>query len=178
MIFPSNINLTQLRSRYSRPEADSFLGLTGNFFCGQVGGETADFIAKRFPRIQREHKAISENDKGTSVSTSQQWEPAITPATLSALSSGEFVGGVADDPDNELELKAFHSRLRRQPEDGAPVKTKLPVVHQLTDQAVTEVFLQVKQDIRDIAGEVLSRMMQDSRLAGLLVRPVLPAGPR
>lgn len=171
-------DLTQLRSRYSRPEADSFLGLTGNFFCGQVGGETADFIAKRFPRIQREHKAISENDKGTSVSTSQQWEPAITPATLSALSSGEFVGGVADDPDNELELKAFHSRLRRQPEDGAPVKTKLPVVHQLTDQAVTEVFLQVKQDIRDIAGEVLSRMMQDSRLAGLLVRPVLPAGPR
>jgi len=168
-------DLTQLRSRYSKAEADSFLSLTGNFFCGQVGGETADWVAKRFPRIQRERTAVSENDNGSSVSTSLQWEPTITNASISALSSGEFVGLVADDPGNELELKAFHSRLQRSAGEDAPVKAPLPVVHKVTPATATEVFLQVKKDITDIAAEVLKNMMQDPRLAGLLVRPVPPA---
>jgi len=163
-------DLTQLRVRYSKAEADSFLTLTGNFFCGQVGGETADWIAKRFPRIQRERTATSENDNGTSVSTSTHWEPTVTSASISALSSGEFVGLVADDPGNELEFKVFHSRLKRLPEDGAPVKARLPVVHTVTDQTVAEVFLQIKQDVKDIAEEVLRNMMADARLAGLVVK--------
>lgn len=45
------------------------------------------------------------------------WEDAIRPATIANLSAGEFVGVVADDPDRELRLKAFHARVMRD-EDG------------------------------------------------------------
>ncbi|HEY4337343.1 MAG TPA: YWFCY domain-containing protein, partial [Puia sp.] len=168
-------DLSQLRTRYSKAEADSFLTLAGNLFCGQVGGETADWISKRFPRIQRERTATTENSNDTSVNTSMQWEPTITSAAISVLSSGEFVGLVADDPENELELKSFHSRLRRSAEDGVPVKPDLPGVHKADSGAAAEVFARVKRDIVEIADETLQRMLRDPRLAALIVRQGSPA---
>ncbi len=52
-------DLSQLRTQYSNAEADLFLNITGNLFCGQVGGETARWISERFPRIRREKPGIS-----------------------------------------------------------------------------------------------------------------------
>lgn len=129
-----------------------------------------DYIAKRFPRVQRERTTTSENSTDTSVNTSLQWEPTMTNAAIAALSSGEFVGLVADDPENQLELKTFHSRLKRSPEDDAPGKPSLPLVHKLGDQTTAEVFLRVKQDVEEMTDEVLARMMRDPRLAGLVVK--------
>jgi hypothetical protein len=47
-------------------------------------------------------------EKGIIHSRSKQLEAAIPPSKISALSSGEFVGMVADDPDCKIELKSFH----------------------------------------------------------------------
>ncbi len=46
-------DLRQIRMQYSRDEADLFLNATANLFCGQVRGETAKWVSKQFPRIQR-----------------------------------------------------------------------------------------------------------------------------
>ncbi len=45
------------------------------------------------------------------ISRSKQLESAIPASKISALSSGEFVGMVADDPDNKIDLKAFHCEI-------------------------------------------------------------------
>lgn len=42
------------------------------------------------------------------VSYSRQLESAILPSRIAALSAGEFVGMVVDDPLQKIELKAFH----------------------------------------------------------------------
>ncbi|HEV2355966.1 MAG TPA: hypothetical protein VGR89_17070, partial [Puia sp.] len=57
------------------------------------------------------------NSRDTTVNETAHWEDAIRPATIANLSAGEFVGVVADDPDRELRLKAFHARVMRD-EDG------------------------------------------------------------
>jgi hypothetical protein len=38
---------------------------------------------------------------------------AVPASKIASLSSGEFVGMVADDPDQKIDLKAFHSEILR-----------------------------------------------------------------
>lgn len=38
-------------------------------------------------------------------------EAAIPPSKIAALSSGEFVGIVADNPEQKIELKTFHCQV-------------------------------------------------------------------
>ena len=98
-------DISQLRTRYSHQEADTLINISGNLLCGQVGGETARWVADRFPRILQDRSSVSVNSNDTSISTSQQWEPTVPQATVSTLSSGEFLGITADEPGRELEIK-------------------------------------------------------------------------
>jgi type IV secretory pathway TraG/TraD family ATPase VirD4 len=65
-------DLSQLRTRYSRDEADLVLNIAGNLLCGQVGGETARWVSERFPRILQDRISFSTNSSDTSVSRSRQ----------------------------------------------------------------------------------------------------------
>jgi TusA-related sulfurtransferase len=56
-----------------------------------------------------------------------QLETAITASKIAALSSGEFVGMVADDPDCKIELKSFqpgiqnnHATLKKEQKGCKP----------------------------------------------------------
>lgn len=57
----------------------------------------------------RENLSINSND--TSISRSKQLESSIPPSKIAILSSGEFVGMMADDPDCKIELKAFYCQI-------------------------------------------------------------------
>ena len=142
-------DLSQLRTQYTHAEADLFLNIAGNLFCGQVGGETARWISERFPRIRREKPSISINSRDTTIAREWQWEPSVNQATIAGLSSGEFVGVVSDDPDNPLDLKAFHARILRQPSQP-PITGPLPVVNEMALTEATRIFHEVRSDIRQL----------------------------
>jgi hypothetical protein len=59
----------------------------------------------------QDRESLSINSADTSISHSKQLESAIPPSKISTLSSGEFVGMVADDPTEKIELKAFHCQI-------------------------------------------------------------------
>lgn len=80
------------------------------FSCKQTG-DTAKLLSERFGKIMQDRESLSINGSDTSISRSKQLESAIPPSKISALSSGEFVGMVADDPDCKIELKAFHCEI-------------------------------------------------------------------
>ena len=83
----------------------------GNIISGQVSGETAKFLSEKFGRIMQDRQSISINSNDTSISKSKQLEQAIPASTIASLSSGEFVGMVADNPDQVITLKAFHCKI-------------------------------------------------------------------
>jgi hypothetical protein len=56
-------------------------------------------------------ESLSINSNDTSISRSTQLESAIPPSKIASLSSGEFVGAVADDPTNKIALKTFHCEI-------------------------------------------------------------------
>ena len=46
-----------------------------------------------------------------SISHSKQLDNAIPASKIAAFSSGEFVGLVADNPDEKIKLKMFHAEI-------------------------------------------------------------------
>jgi type IV secretory pathway TraG/TraD family ATPase VirD4 len=93
-------DFSQLRKDYGKEQADVIMNITGNIVSGQVTGDTAKQLSERFGKIMQDRESLSINRSDTSISRSKPLEIAIPPSKISALSSGEFVGMVADDPDS------------------------------------------------------------------------------
>lgn len=91
-------DLSQLPTQYSHTEADLILNITGNLICGQMGGEMARWVSERFPGTMQYKRTVAVNSTETTFSRTRQTGPSISPATVATLSSGEFLGIVADDP--------------------------------------------------------------------------------
>jgi hypothetical protein len=163
-------DLNQLRTQYSRAEAETFLSIAGNLFCGQAGGDTARWVSERMPRIKEEKTSTSVNSKDTSVSISSHWENTVTPATISTLSSGEFVGLVADDPGKELKLKSFHARIVRREPPAPPVTFQLPQIQTADETAIIQHYHQIKKDVHMLVNTVLGNMPKDPLLVGQTIK--------
>lgn len=166
-------DFSQLRKDYGREQADVIMNITGNIVSGQVTGDTAKQLSERFGKIMQDRESYSINSGDTSISRSKQLEAAIPPSKISALSSGEFVGMIADDPDNKIDLKAFHCKiinhheaLKREEENYKEIE----VIRKLDNSMVQRNYFQIKQDIQDIIHSELERMLNNPSLSHLVVK--------
>ncbi len=168
-------DFSQLRKDYGREQADVIMNITGNIISGQVSGDTAKQLSERFGKIMQDRESYSINSGDTSISRSKQLELAIPASKISALSSGEFVGMVADDPGNKIELKAFHCEILNdhtalQKEQEGYKETE--VIRKLENNMVQRNYLQIKQDIQDIIHSEMERMLNDPALSHLIIKKV------
>jgi hypothetical protein len=166
-------DFSQLRKDYGREQADVILNITGNIVSGQVTGDTAKALSERFGKIMQDRESISINSGDTSISRSKQLESAIPTSKISALSSGEFVGIVADDPDCKIELKAFHCEilndhdaLKREQDSYKDIE----VIRKVDSSMVQRNYLQIKQDVQDIIQSEMERLLNDPGLKHLVLR--------
>lgn len=166
-------DLSQLRKDYGRELADVIMGIVGNIVSGQVNGDSAKQLSDRIGKIMQDRQSLSINSADTSISKSKQLESAVPPSTISSLSSGEFVGMVADNPDCKMTLKAFHSEiindhnvLKREQENYVPI----PEIRKLDITIVQRNYLQIKQDVREIILSELDRLVNDPGQKHLVVR--------
>jgi hypothetical protein len=80
---------------------------------------------------------------------------------------------VADDPDNKIELKAFHCEivndhqaLKREQDSYKDIE----VIRKLDDGMVQRNYLQIKQEVQDIIQSEMERLLNDPGLKHLVVR--------
>src|SRR5690606_10079336 len=104
-------DVSQMRKDYGKESADVIFNIVGNIISGQVLGDTAKTLSERFGKIMQDRESLSINTGDTSLSQSKQLESAIPASTIANLSSGQFVGAVADNPTNRIEQKVFHSEI-------------------------------------------------------------------
>jgi hypothetical protein len=166
-------DFSQLRKDYGREQADVIMNITGNIVSGQVTGDTAKQLSERFGKIMQDRESLSINSSDTSISKSQQLESAVPTSKISALSSGEFVGMVADDPTNKIALKAFHCEiqndhdaLRKEEESYLPI----PKIREVNQEMIQRNYIQIKQDIRTIVDSEIERLSNDPALVSLIIR--------
>jgi len=165
-------DLSQLRKDYGREQAEVIMNIAGNIISGQVMGNTAKQLSERFGRIMQDRESLSINASETSISHSKQLESAIPPSTIASLSSGEFVGMVADDPTAKIELKAFHSEILndhialKAEEDGY---LPIPKIRNITQAEIEDNYLQIKEEVIAIVESEMERIYDSPELAHLLV---------
>jgi len=162
-------DLSQLRQRYSHDEADQIMNTAGNLFCGQLVGETAKWISQRFEGILSLRTTISVNSSDISTSKTGQTVDAITPSTLANLSSGEFVGLTADDPDKKIKLKGFHATIVKDA-DHPGEEFDLPIVHDIDREAIRENYTLIRQQITSMVKEEMKRILGDPQLRQHIVK--------
>ncbi|WP_057940416.1 conjugal transfer protein MobC [Algoriphagus resistens] len=164
---------SQLKKDYGREHAEVIMNTVGNIISGQVLGDTAKQLSDRIGKIMQKRQSMSINSGDTSFSHSKQLEMAVPPATISQLSSGEFVGVVADDPQEKIILKAFHCEIINDHKKIAleeSVFEKIPKVRDLNDGEVLENYHRIKAEINQLMELELERMLDTPSLAGLVIQ--------
>ncbi len=159
-------DFSQLRKDYGKEQADVIVNICGNIISGQVMGETARLLSDRFGKIMQDRQSFSDNNTGTSISRSKQLETAIPASKISSLSSGEFVGMVADDPSEKIKLKMFHSSIINDPiKLNSELKTfsPIPKVKEINHQEVMDNYFQVKFDIKKLIANEVRRLIAEKK---------------
>jgi type IV secretory pathway TraG/TraD family ATPase VirD4 len=157
-------DFSQLRKDYGKEQAEVIMNITGNIISGQVMGDTAKQLSERFGKIMQERESLSINRTDTSISKSKQLEYAIPPSRISSLSSGEFVGMVADDPHEKIKLKMFHASIINDTDklnEEAKGFKDIPAVSNVTPEQVIENYHQVKVDVKRVIEGVVVFLKKD-----------------
>lgn len=119
-------------------------------------GETSKLLSERFRKIMQDRQSVSVNQLDTSIIHSKQWDSAIPASKIAALSSGEFVGLVADNPDDKIMLKMFHAEIINDADKLNEEMRRykdIPVVSNVSQQQVLDNYYQVKMEIKRLIGE-------------------------
>lgn len=164
-------DLSQLRKEYGKDQADVIMNITGNIIAGQVTGDTAKQLSERFGKIMQDRSSMSINRTDTSISKSKQLESAVPASKIAGLSAGYFVGMVADNPDQRIDLKIFHNEILN---DHAALKKEADGYEQVpkpkvTAQMIQMNYLEIKQEAENIRNAVLESMFNDPELTHLIV---------
>ena len=164
---------SQLKNEYSREQAEVVMNIMGNVISGQVSGDTAKFLSEKFGRILQDKESVSINATDTSVSRSKQLEQAVPASVISSLSSGEFVGIVADNPGEEITLKAFHSKIKNNHDILAKEAASFQLIPQFKKVASSNIqsnYRQIKEDVQSLLDSVIESIINDPVKAHLIIK--------
>jgi hypothetical protein len=166
-------DFSQLRKDYGKEQADVIMNITGNIISGQVTGDTSKQLSERFGKIMQDRESFSINRQDTSISHSKQLESAVPPSKIASLSSGEFVGMVADNPEEKISLKTFHCEiindhdaLRKEEE----TYQEIPVVRKIDNAIVQRNYSQIRADVQNIFQSEMERLLSDPALIHLVLK--------
>lgn len=113
-------NLSQLTRDYSKEQAEAIVNTIANVFSGQVQGETARFVSNFFGKNLQNRTSYSISAEGdVSKSINEQLDFIIPESKVSNLTQGFFVGRVADDFAQPIDLKLFNCKVNI---DGKKIK--------------------------------------------------------
>lgn len=154
-------DFSQLKKDYGADQADVITGIVGNIISGQVTGDTAKKLSETFGKIVQDRQSLSINSSDTSISKSTQLDAAIPASKIATLSSGVFVGVVADNPDCKIPQKIFHAEIQN---DHEVIKAEeasyrdIPLVEKVTAADIQETYLSIKDDIQQLITKELAKM--------------------
>ena len=160
-------DFSQLKKDYGKEQADVIVNITGNIISGQVTGETSKLLSERFGKIMQDRESVSINRTDTSISRSTQLDYAIPSSKIASLSSGEFVGMVADDPHEKIKLKMFHAEILNNTDklnEEVQRYKEIPIVSNVTQEQIMDNYFQVKLDVKKIILDEVGRLKGEKEI--------------
>jgi hypothetical protein len=156
-------DFSQLKKDYGADQAAVIMNIAGNIISGQVMGDTSKMLAERFGKITQIKESVNFNRNDTSVSKSSQMDFAIPQSKISSLSSGEFVGMVADDPDEKIKLKTFHCEIvnnHKALTDEARHYKEFNPKSAIYPNAINANYLRIKREVAELIETEVERLLE------------------
>ncbi|WP_316832988.1 conjugal transfer protein MobC [Pedobacter aquatilis] len=159
-------SIEQVKKEYGAEQAEIIMGICANILCGQVSGDSAKKLSETFGKIMQDRQSLSINSSDVSVSKSTQMDYAIPASKIATLSSGEFVGLVADSPQEKIPQKMFHAELQNdhegiKKEEAAWVV--IPEIRKVTIKDVQVNYLRIKKEVADFVRKELAQLDEGGR---------------
>lgn len=148
---------SQLRQSYGKDFSDSILNNCGNIFAGQTAGDTAQLLSDRFGKTMQDRESFTTTYSDLQVTQSHQLEQVIPVSRIASLSSGEFVGMVADTPAQPIPVKTFCCRLANGVASTAAL-AELPVIRVVTHEALLANFELIRAQVGELVLSELDRI--------------------
>ena len=155
-------DFSQLKKDYGAEQADVITGIVGNVISGQVTNSTAKTLSENFGKISQQKDSMSINSSDTSITKATQMDYAIPASKIATLSSGEFVGVVADNPEQKIKLKMFHCEIQNDHKAIAKEEENykdIPIIKGVSGEDVTANYNRIKEEIADLLVEELKKLL-------------------
>jgi len=146
-------DFSQLKKDYGAEQSEVITGIVGNIISGQVTGNTAKTLSETFGKIMQDRQSKSINSSDISISQSMQLDYAIPASKIASLSSGEFVGMVADNPEEKIALKMFHCEIQNDHHAIAKEEKSykpIPIVKTASPEEIKENYESIKAQVADL----------------------------
>ncbi|WP_316851585.1 conjugal transfer protein MobC [Pedobacter agri] len=156
-------SIEQVKKEYGAEQAEIIAGICANILCGQVSGDSAKKLSETFGKIMQDRTSLSINSSDTSVSKSTQMDYAIPASKISTLSSGEFVGLVADSPDMKIPQKLFHAEILNNHEQIKREEAcyrEIPLIRKVTAEDVQANYVRIKKEVVELVRLELGELQQ------------------
>ncbi|MDR3716779.1 MAG: YWFCY domain-containing protein [Puia sp.] len=166
-------DISQLQKEYGNAQASVLFNLPGNFLCSQVRGEAARLVSERIGKILQPKSTVSTNSRDSSTSESTHLDYAVPSSRISSLSAGQFVGMVADEPNQRIDHKAFDSEIVVDHEAINKEEVTFqahPMVRDISAEMVDQNFFKIKDEVARLVEARLDQMNKNPSLARLIVR--------
>lgn len=165
-------NASQLILHYGKKQADVILSMVGNIIAGQVTGDSAKMLSERFGKILQDKESMTHNGFDTSINKSKQLDYAIPQSTVAALSAGEVVGVVADNPDQRIKYKMFHAEIVH---DFKALKKEeagyVPLPKSKVDEKnIRDTFLRIKAEVKTLVAEEMYRVLNTPGMPAPIIK--------
>ena len=175
-------DFSQLTRDYGDKESKVIQNTVGNIFSGQVVGDTAETLSKRFGKILQQRKSVSFAQGSTTLSTNTQMDSLIPPSKIGNLSQGMFVGAVADNFDEKIEQKIFHAqivvdneRVKRETAAYVPIPEISSFMGADGQDHMKEIiqanYERIRADVERIVKTEMKRIEDDPELRKLIPKP-------
>ncbi len=164
---------SQLKKDYGKEMAEVVMNIVGNVVCGQVMGDTAKQLSERFGKTMQDKTGFTINSGDTSINRSKQFEQAIPPSVVSGLSSGEFVGMVADNPSEKIILKTFHCEILKTGEslsENSESLLEIPAVRLVSREMIYMNYRRIINEVLQIADCLIEKLQNDPHRIHLIVK--------
>ena len=175
-------DFSQLTRDYGDKESKVIQNTVGNIFSGQVVGDTAETLSKRFGKILQQRKSVSFAQGSTTLSTNTQMDSLIPPSKIGNLSQGMFVGAVADNFDEKIEQKIFHAQIvvdNEQVKRETAAYVPIPEISSFMGadgqdhmkEIIQANYERIRADVERIVKTEMKRIEDDPELRKLIPKP-------
>jgi hypothetical protein len=158
---------SQNEKNLGRIDSEIIFNITPNIISGSLSGKMAKDLSERLGKIKMVRDSVNMGQDGPTKNQSVQMDYAVPVSTINNLSSGEVVGVVADNPDQAIELKRFHSHIindHKKLEKFDRRMEELPVVNpNVSEEKVNLNFDKISYDSNQLINDLYEKYSTDDR---------------